>query len=440
MEKLLLLDAAFSVELMKYLYVYYINSERKIRFSRKKLGLLFIIFGMVTVFTKNAGQTEGAAMVALIPIGVLFFLTYDGRFRIWECIITMFTISSVEFLADAFIRELIDTNSLYFVYKIFIEVVNSFVFVLLYGGIILAIRKYNEKHGRSESEKSLKIVLVIACISLCIDGTIIYDLDEIYKSHQILAVCSFTGVILLGSQVSNVLEVLQRLNQSVKQERELRAMQRDYYQAMRNAESEIHKYRHDMVNHLVVVEAYLMNAEYDKAKEYFTELKDGFLSSTRNAYAIGNEILDAISFYYLKRIEPYTNIVVKGNAANIKGIYTFHLCTIYANLVKNAVEEIERLREKGHQKLELYITVETGKDFLHIIIKNTARDNPNFKGMNTITEKEDKEIHGIGLQNVLQAIKKEQGAVDLYKDGEYVVADVGLPLNKTMEEVKSVED
>ena len=99
--------------------------------------------------------------------------------------------------------------------------------------------------------------------------------------------------------------------------------------------------------------------------------------------------MDAISFYYLKWIEPYTNIVVKGNAANIKGIYTFHLCTIYANLVKNAVEEIERLREKGHQKLELYITVETGKDFLHIIIKNTARDNPNFKGMNTITEKED---------------------------------------------------
>ena len=59
-------------------------------------------------------------------------------------------------------------------------------------------------------------------------------------------------------------------------------------------------------------------------------------------------------------------------------------------MLKNAVEELEKLKEAGEKNLKLNIKFAKGNDFLQIKIENTIEKNHLFKGINTPTTKKDK--------------------------------------------------
>lgn len=97
-------------------------------------------------------------------------------------------------------------------------------------------------------------------------------------------------------------------------------------------------------------------------------------------------------------------------------------------MLKNAVEELEKLKEAGEKNLKLNIKFTKGNDFLQIKIENTIEKNHLFKGINTPTTKKDKSNHGIGLQSINHALEKEKGKLTIINMDNTVCADVIIPI------------
>ena len=212
-------------------------------------------------------------------------------------------------------------------------------------------------------------------------------------------------------------------------------MQKDYYQSILRTEDETRKYRHDMNNHFMVIETYLKKNKLDEMEKYINGLKESFSKVSRKKYNVGNDVIDAISGYYLPLIDDFVDIDVHGYVPDEMDIDDINLCTIYSNLLKNAVEELQRLKLDENDNLKLKIDFVAGKDFFGIEIKNTAKENAHFDGIKTSTSKDDKKDHGIGLSNIKRALDKENGDITLSQIDGTVCADVIIPISRCAIEI-----
>lgn len=119
--------------------------------------------------------------------------------------------------------------------------------------------------------------------------------------------------------------------------------QRVYYEYLENREKETKKFRHDIKSHL----ALLCNLkDKDEYEEYLSEIIDK-VEQLGNKISVGNSIVDAIvNQYYMLAEEQGIEMVVKGHFPNICEIKTFDLCTIFSNLLKNALDAVRDAKQK----------------------------------------------------------------------------------------------
>lgn len=103
------------------------------------------------------------------------------------------------------------------------------------------------------------------------------------------------------------------------------------------------------------------------------------------------------------------------------------LCTIYSNLLNNAVEEIERYPDTCGR----YIAVEiwSDEDWLKLEIRNSLFENA--KDLRK-TSKKDTQNHGFGIRNVKEKVEEMEGMILFsQKAGEFWV-EVTLPNRATI--------
>ena len=139
--------------------------------------------------------------------------------------------------------------------------------------------------------------------------------------------------------------------------------------------------------------------------------------SKRN-YDVGNDIVNTIINYYFRFIEGNCDIRVEGYIGEDVAIEQRDLCTITANLIKNAVEAVSQL-EWG----DIVFMVNRGKKYLSINVENS------FTGECVIdkakmpkTTKKEKKNHGMGLKNVKEIVQKYEGEYNIdIKEGRFIV-------------------
>lgn len=239
----------------------------------------------------------------------------------------------------------------------------------------------------------------------------------IYDLLGAAAYVCIIGMILFLVYVRRVNEQGKRL---FKTQRMLNDMQKDYYQALLEKERETKQYRHDMNGHLTHL--YGLVKGNDKAEEYIQELQGKLVEIKKKCFLTGNDLLDAVLNYYLSE---YKNgkVEVIGKVKEPPDISDVDFCNIISNLIKNAIEDIERenLKEKY-----IRVSVKPGKNHMLIEIKNASRLCIEKGKLKIKTKKRDRENHGLGLVSVRETVKKNGGTFELSGDGKEVTARVIL--------------
>lgn len=217
------------------------------------------------------------------------------------------------------------------------------------------------------------------------------------------------------------------MEQLVKNENFLKNMQKHYYETLLEKEQDTRDYRHDMKNHLVCLEALARAGNNEALCSYVQEMQEKMLQIQKKMHVTGNQIIDAITSYYCSFLSD--DICVQIDGILDVDLDEMQLCTIYANLLQNAVEEVLQSKDTTEQFVK--IQMEQGKEFAKICISNSlskeqyTRENQDFFR----TKKADKKNHGLGLKNVKRALEEIGGKLELQKKENQFVVMACIPVH-----------
>lgn len=343
-------------------------------------------------------------------------LNVIGAFAFYSCLDELIGF----FFDEIFIRAL---------YKAILECVGSIILL----AILMLFQKIKSKI------KIKRIWITFFVILTSIWETIImfvFSRDEyiqtfhgqlIYKAMLLTGYGCLLGLIAVALYTKEQSQKYQKL---LNMEKYINEMQKNYYLSLLERETDTRRYRHDINNHLMCLRA-LVDGNI-VAQNYIDNLQEKLYIIKNKSYETGFELMNILLGNHLSEIEKSVSISLVGKIMAKPDISDADFCTIFSNLLSNAVEEVKRT-----PCINPYIKIEirTGKVYLMITIRNSSTVLIDDCKQNTMTKKQDKRNHGIGLRNVREAVCRNNGRFSLESNGEEVSAKIILNLKSTVDEV-----
>jgi hypothetical protein len=197
------------------------------------------------------------------------------------------------------------------------------------------------------------------------------------------------------------------------------SIQEEHYHYLESREEETKRFRHDIRNHLFMLEKLLKENQMAEASEYIHSMLD-IVDSSHNYVTVGNPIVDAIINLYMSLCrERKIHFEIHGHMPVQCEIPAFDLCTIFSNLIQNAVEATETCREK-------WIHMQFRYDERNIYVRqaNTYTD-LHYENGKLISTKGGN--HGYGTSNIQKSIEKYGGMIAYEISDEQFVALLEMP-------------
>ena len=262
----------------------------------------------------------------------------------------------------------------------------------------------------------LIITILLSCVIVGFSNMQEYVFKENFKlMADFISILAFIGMIILLIFIAYIRKANEIMGQLIDTERSLNSMQEKYYKELLKREEDTRKYRHDMQNHLMCLTRYIERREIDSGIEYIKGLQDTLVSIQKRCYISGNDLLDMFLNHYLLPLRD-VKINIWGTYSGELLINDIDFCIIFSNLVQNAAEAMEK--QEGGEK---YIRVIIRQRIEHCefdIQNSIGSENINMEE----TDKSDKKNHGIGLKNVSEAVKRNNGYFEAgVKNGEFSV-------------------
>lgn len=391
----------------------------------KKEEIVFTLGAVVIVFFCNR--------VALFSYFTLLFgvlyMSFSALYIYKIKYIVSFSVSSFYFLCMAYVDSLYVTTvaALFggqetFIYltsqksmqRMWMICVGRILWILLYLGMKKIIKKITLKHNYTRK------FIVVSCVGTC---GFVFLTEQTWKGFgKSITGVWFLGVVFIASFLFGLYFVTenkeQKMNLKITQTRN--QLLEENYQALNDIYTSNAKLYHDLNNHLNVLYQFLEEGETEEAKEYIREISQPIQKLTKTVWT-GVDVVDVI---ISSKVEKMRN---KGISWDINAefpkntnIQPYDLCMILSNLLDNAVEAVERTGRKGN----ISLTIRKINYFLMIRIANSCIGKNNSFDALPKTTKEDKTMHGWGLQNVQQTVQKYGGTLKFRQEENQFIVDV----------------
>lgn len=195
-------------------------------------------------------------------------------------------------------------------------------------------------------------------------------------------------------------------------------------------EEDLRSLRHDMKNHILVLDHYLNGEEKDElaAAKYVHGLLDE-LETIRPQIETGHILLNGL---FAKKCELarrngiQMDILFDGRP--LAQIADIDLCTIFANLWDNAIEACERVAPPELRKIVVRGRPNNQQYFFKM--SNSFSGRIAFLGGLPVTSKLSTDCHGYGLRNVRRVVEKYGGTVTVDTIGAEFSVCIMLPLDR----------
>ena len=233
-------------------------------------------------------------------------------------------------------------------------------------------------------------------------------LDIFYEQIVKVAVIGFVVLAVILRGKNKKLEEQTALNERCIRE------QTTQYHFLYEKQKELRAFRHDINGHFIVLGRLIDQGNLPALKEYMAKLqnihKDAFFICSDNI--IGDAIFNA---YYGRGKKDGVDIEVVGKFDEKLTMAETDLCIVLTNVVSNAYEAA--MKCNGEKSVRIEIGQNKNLTFLTVI--NTAPEKPEIIDGLMQTTKEDKELHGMGITNIIHTLKSYDGTIHwAYEDGK----------------------
>ena len=177
-------------------------------------------------------------------------------------------------------------------------------------------------------------------------------------------------------------------------ERKNLQLQKNYYEELEHNQNQIRKFRHDMNNHLSVVGNLLDKGNLTEAKEYFRSIS-GYMQTANRRFCQNSVVNAVINAKY----QMMTNASIDA-------------------FLDNAIEACRKIDDASRRKLELKCRY-TENGYFSFDLTNSKINEITEKKGRFLSDKEDKNAHGIGISSVKEIVDKYDGTLDISYDKEW---------------------
>lgn len=253
-----------------------------------------------------------------------------------------------------------------------------------------------EMEGRNYNERIMISILMMVTVELlyimCIGAAVIATFCKNYKEENLL------------------------------KDEYLRLSKQHYETLLKNTQ-EIRSLRHDMQSHVNALSYFSKEKDWEKLQAYIEEVNENAQKVRPYTVNVNHGFINAILEDSLSK-EPEIAFSCDGKIPADIQIDDFDLCTIFSNLIRNAVEACNRLPEDAKKwiHLDLYML----QDNLYIRMENPVMSEINVQKLEGSTSKEDKKNHGFGIYNLKNAVEKYQGEVSFDCEDQKFIAEIVL--------------
>lgn len=416
----------FVVEVVKYYLAYKVIFRERLRqYLVPAMGALIYLAALLMF--RDGNRMLMAVLVYFHVLCIMFIVqqaTLSDRLLVLlfflSCADTFF-----EKLLDIFIKQNIEAIG-------WGSLVESLLTLFVISALYVVQKNSAERKGWRQNKLEKPIILTVALMALEIVVAIaILDYVDIHIDNlriktiaTIICLFAYLSIGALGIFILYIRQVNKKMEKLLKNEMLLQDMQRQYYESLLKKEEDTRRYRHDMANHLLCLNRLVEEDDLVALKEYLGEMRQELQEIQKNEYDSGNRIINVITNHYIKDLSSMANIKITGRI-QIQ-LDEMKLCTIYANLMQNAVEELKRC--EGSSQLE--IQFEQGLQYCRISICNSLSTKSQEKTEKQLleTEKQDSKNHGLGVSNIENAVNALHGTLELARKENCFLAVVVLPL------------
>lgn len=287
---------------------------------------------------------------------------------------------------------------------------------VVFGGIYFFFRKRLPGEPVSLSSGLWKLMLGLAVMPffslVAVVGLTYYRYDSlvyIVSKNQGLAVLP---AVLLGSLL--LLRAIITLTdyERLQSESRLSALREMYYQGLQREQNQVRTLRHDMRNHMAVLQGLLDNGDTGKAAEYLRELLgSAALSGGRRicAHETANAVL-SVKLGEMERLGIPSDLQV--NLPENLPLSDTDLCALLGNALDNAMEACAKVKTP-----DIRLRCRVDKGMLMLMVSNPL---PGDEKPGLGTTKADGKNHGFGLPGMAEIARRCGGSLDTCtKDGRF---------------------
>ena len=306
------------------------------------------------------------------------------------------------------------SSDIYEQYKLIIIAFLSYTVYVLYSN--------NKKNHKIRSRYYLYFSVIILAVCLLLSYATLYICRREPES-QILPLLFSTLIILVLLCISLYDKFLTLIEENVnyKMQAEINRLQEDYTLQINESLKTLRSIRHDIKNHLIIIDGYASQKNFEKIHEYISRIGKRF----KNTAQIQTSSIPVSAILNEKSaLAQQMNISceITCNFPDLQ-IDDFTMITILGNLLDNAITAASKCTDGW-----VTVDIQYQDSFLIIAVDNSHTEKIQEKdGVFTSTKTDKSDIHGIGIKNVCKAVNNLHGQIDInYTEGVFRV-DILLP-------------
>ena len=381
----------------------------------RKGGLWKAVFLLTLAFSSGMVIWIGDPnLLYTLPIYfLLFFLCTRGDWvgRLTVCVVFFCLEMSVCALVDTYVQA-VDTDRLY---DLLVRLLRTAIF----GAFWLLLRRRFPAEQVHLTRRLWQVVLGLASMPLCALIAVVLLTFQKYESAAVNTLALNQGLLVLPFVLVTSLVLLVAIliladHERLERASQLAGLREVYYQGLQQQERQVRQLRHDMRNHLTVVQGLLERGDTQGAVGYLEQMA-------------GSQALQGVRRFCENES---ANVVLSAKAeameqAGITAEFAVYLPkdlpvadTDLAALLGNALDNaIEGVQNAAVKKITLRCRVDKGLLMLRLENPVGGEVNPDLS-----TTKADKFSHGFGIPGMREIAERYHGTLDAdVKDGCFIL-------------------
>jgi signal transduction histidine kinase len=294
---------------------------------------------------------------------------------------------------------------------------------LLYFLVTYFISKFSTKESRNDLKIAKTVFLILLPISSIIILLGIHNLTEIYTSNDsIYLIFSIVTILLMYSNiivfwVHESLIKTQKENIDLQLQAQKAEIDTEYYAILQNQYENSNILIHDIKRHLLSIKEFSSEKDYERINKYIDNLYNEYDIKYLKKYS-NNKLVNAIVNRYMMSCKD-NNINFNCDIRNVdfSFISDNNLTALLDNILENAFDASKTSTEKA---IELTIKP-VNTNFISINVSNSCAKAPQTKNEMLVTNKENKNLHGVGIKSIKRIAKEYAGHTDYSFDKDKMI-------------------